>query len=58
MCILQVKNNVVVISIFHLYEQKKKKLAGKKLCGRWIFKSTATVAGGQKLTSGPDRILL
>ncbi len=43
----KLKNNVCVISIFHLYEakkQNKKKLAGKKLLWQVV----------KKLTSGPN----
>ncbi len=42
----KLKNNVCVISIFHLYEakkQNKKKWLVKSYCGRW----------SKKLTSGP-----
>ncbi len=40
----KLKNNVCVISIFHIYEAKKKKnWLVKSYCGRW----------SKKLTSGP-----
>ncbi len=44
----KLKNNVCVISIFHLYEakkQNKKNWLVKSYCGRW----------SKKLTSGPGR---